>query len=196
MQDMGSGTLQCSCVGNGDLMERVAIYPPNSSTISGSFFFTKTPAASPFGPLTNLIGVENDAYNNNITLASDATYPQGIAIIDDLPSVNEFWNDVGGSSTITAVGGTMMLPNGEEVISIATDQITGNFSPITWSFAKGVGITQIGVGSQSTTLTSFYVNTTTSKSAGRKPDAMQVFYGHRGVVDVNRVLAAIVGGSK
>lgn len=172
MQDLGSATLPCTCPANGAQVERIGIYSPGSSAVSASFFFMKTPPSGQFGRLSNMIGVENDAYTNNITVASDSTYPNGMPVMDDNPSVNEFWSDAGGTSTITSVGGTMTIPNNQEVIDIAVDQITGSFSPITWSFAKGVGFTQIGVGSQSTTITSFSVNTSTSQSAGRRPDSV------------------------
>lgn len=172
MQDLGAATLSCTCPANGAQMERIVEYAPGSTTISGSMFFTKTAPAGQFGRLTNLIGVENDANTNNIAVASDSTYPNGMPVMDDQPSANEFWSDTGTTSTITSVGGTMILPNNEEVIDIAQDQITGNFNPVTWSFAKGVGFTQIGVGNQSTMITSFFVNTSTSQSASRKPASL------------------------
>ena len=185
MVDMGTYTLTCSCPDNNGSMERIALYDPGAVTISGSFFFTKTLPSSQFGELSNVVGVENDAGTNNIILASYAQFPNGLPVMDDSPSANEFWNDGHGDlSTITSVGGTMILPNQTEVINIATDQITGNFSPTTWSFAKGVGFTQIGVGAQSTSLTSFFINATTSLSVSGTRYAR----GSLGTIDAGAVL--------
>lgn len=164
LADMGSATLTCTCPANGYTMERIGMYSPGSQSVSASMFFTKnTPSGAT--QLTNLVGVENDPNTNNIVIASYASFPYGIPIMDDSPKANESWNDgAGDQSTITTVGGTMTLPSGAVVNSIATDELSGNFNPITWSFAKGVGFTSIGVGSSTTTLTTFYVNTTTSQS--------------------------------
>lgn len=184
MVDIGSITLQCSCPENGAAIERIGLYPPNSTAPSGSFFFVKN---TPNGgtQLTNLIGVENDAGTSNITLASSTQFPYGVPIMDDSPHQNESWNDGAGDlSTITSIGGTMMLANGSEVINVATDQITGSFSPITWSFAKGVGFTQIAVGTQSTSMTSFSVNTATSNSAARNAQSLTAAQGHSGLIDL------------
>lgn len=194
MADLGSFTLTCSCGDNGGSMERIGLYPPGSGTVSSSFFFTKnTPSGRT--QLTSLVGVENDANTNNITIASTSGYPYGIPIADDSPSVNESWSDgSGNTSTVTSIGGTMMLANNSQVINIAADQITGNFSPITWSFAKGVGITQIGIGAQSTTISSFYVNTATSSSVGKQANTKStpVAVGHIGAINPGAQLARIL----
>lgn len=187
--DMGSGPLQCQCPGNGVQMEQVALYQANSSTIFGSLFFTKTTGNT---VLTNLVGVENDSGNSNITISSNAQYPDGVPVMDDNPFVNESWNDgAGDTSTITAVGGTLMLPNNTQVIDIATDVVSGNFNPITWSFAKGVGFTSIGVGNQSTNLTSFFVSTTNSHDSARKAASVLPLHGKLGKIDLNTTLAPL-----
>lgn len=190
MSDMGSGTLQCQCPGNGIAMEQIALYQANSSTISASLFFTKTSGNT---VLTNLVGAESGSGNGNITIASNAQYPAGMPVMDDNPSVNESWNDgAGNTSTITAVGGTMMLPNNTEIINIATDVVSGNFNPITWSFAKGVGFTSIGVGNQSTTITSFFVSTTNSHDFARKPASVAFFHGTVGRINLRTTLSALL----
>jgi hypothetical protein len=187
--DTGSMTLSCSCPDNGGTMERLAVYSPGSSSVSDSLFFTKnTPSGGT--QLTNMIGVENDAGTNNITIASTVQFPYGIPVMDDSPKANETWSDgVGDASTITSVGGTMVLPNGDQVINIAVDQITGNFNPITWAFAKGVGFTSIGAGAQSTTLTSFYVNAATSYAKARH--SVRTAHGSPGRPDIGRSLSAL-----
>jgi len=188
MVDMGSSTLSCGCPGNGDTMERIALYPPGSSTISSSFFFTKTPPSGQYGELSNIVGVENDSGTSNVTVISNVQFPNGVPVMDDSPSANEFWNDgAGDQSTITSVGGTLMLPSGSEVIDVAEDQITGSFSSITWDFARGVGFTQIGVGGQSTTLTSFSVNAASSMV---RTSASHV-RGEPGTIDFEHSLAAL-----
>ena len=194
--DMGSSTVVCSCPASGAKMEQIALYPPGSSTISGSFFFTKnTPSGGT--QLTNYVGVENDAYTNNITIASTTQFPYGVPIMDDVPSVNEFWSDgLGDVSTITSVGGTLTLANGSQVNNIAVDQITGGSSPITWGFAKGVGFTSIGAGTQSTSLTSFSVNVTTSASTGRRAAAVTQFVAHSGVPDAASVVRSLLGSNQ
>jgi len=162
--DLGTEVLTCACPHNGGDMERLAVYPPNSTTISSSFFVTKnTPSGGT--QLTNLLGVENDSGTGNITLASSSLFPYGIPIMDDTPSANESWNDGAGNiSAIVSIGGTMSLPTGVEIVNVATNEITGNFEAITWAFARGVGFTSIAVGTQSTSLSSFNVNTITSSS--------------------------------
>ncbi len=106
-------------------MEQIGLYAPSSNTATGSFFFTKnTPAGAT--QLTNLIGVATGLDTTTITLVSTTQFPYGVPIMDDSPSANEFWNDSGALSTITAVGGSMQLPNGQKIINIATDQITGS----------------------------------------------------------------------
>lgn len=189
--DVGGGTMGCTCPANGVKMEQIALYSPGSTTISGSFFFSKTPAAGQFGPLTNILGVEQDANNNNITVISDSTYPSGFPIMDDVPSANEFWMDNGAQSTITSVGGTMYLPGGAKIINIANDQLTSSTETISWSLAKGVGFTGIGVGTQSTTITSFYVNTSTSTSASRKSVSEGRFYGKVGRADIRSLISKV-----
>jgi hypothetical protein len=183
MVDMGSGPLQCSCPDSGGPVERIALFSAGSSIISASFFFAKnTPSGAT--QITNLIGVENDANTSNVTVASTTQFPYGIPIMDDSPRQNETWNDGAGDvSTITAVGGTLLLASGSQIVNNATDQITGNFSPITWSFAKGVGLTQIGVGTQMTAITSFFVNAATSTSKVRQSALRQSFRGRVGDVD-------------
>ncbi|HKU67359.1 MAG TPA: hypothetical protein VJP85_06275 [Candidatus Baltobacteraceae bacterium] len=160
--DMGPMQIACACPANGSMMERIGLYSPGAQTLGASFFFAKhTPSGAT--QITSLIGDENDANTNNITLMSDTAFPYGIPVMDDSPALNESWNDgAGDASTITAVGGTMMLPDSSEIIDVATDRITGNFSAITWGFAKGVGFTSIGVGTQSTALASFTISTASS----------------------------------
>lgn len=190
MVDMGGGPLSCSCPDNGAIMERIGLFPTGSQTASGSFFFTKnTPSGGT--QLTNVIGVENDANTDNITIASSSAFPYGVPVMDDNPRVNESWNDgAGDASTIISVGGTLLLPNNTKIVDIATDQVTGNFSPITWSFAKGVGFTSIGVGNQSASISSFFVNTTTSYARTRQ--SVNVFRGLPGKPDLAGVLQTLL----
>ncbi|HET7814309.1 MAG TPA: hypothetical protein VFL13_08030, partial [Candidatus Baltobacteraceae bacterium] len=49
-------------------------------------------------------------------------------------------------------------------------QITGNFTSIGWGFAHGVGFTMIQAGAQSTNISSFFVNASTSTSSGSRPE--------------------------
>lgn len=179
--DLGSAPVSCSCPDNGATMERIALFAPASQTASGSFFFTKnTPSGGT--QLTNVIGVENDANTDNITIASNAMFPYGVPVMDDNPQLNESWNDgAGDASTIIAVGGTLMLPNNTKIVDIATDELTGNFNPITWSFAKGVGFTSISAGNQSASISSFFVNTSTSYARSRH--SANLFHGSPGSPD-------------
>jgi hypothetical protein len=190
--DVGGGTMGgCACPADGVKIEQIALYSPGSTSISGSFFFSKTSASGNFGPLTNILGIEQDANNNHITVISDSTYPSGFPIMDDVPSVNEYWIDNGAQSTITSVGGTMYLPGGAKIINVANDQLTSSAETISWSLAKGVGFTGIGVGTQSTTITSFYVNTSTSTSESRQSESVRHFYGKAGHGDVRSLLSKL-----
>lgn len=192
MVDAGSGTLSCTCPGAGYRTERIQLYPPGSSTVSSSFFFTKnTPSGAT--QLTNVVGVENGSGTGNITIVSIPQYPYGIPVMDDSPRQGESWNDgAGDSSTITSVGGTLMLSNSSKIIDVASDTISGsNLSTVTWSFAKGVGFTQIGVGTQSTNLTSFFVNTTTSYAVARQGEPVPTFHGRTGRLDAATALRPI-----
>jgi hypothetical protein len=111
--------------------------------------------------------------------------------MDDNPKVNESWTDgAGDASTITAVGGTMTLANGSKIIDIATDQWTGSFSTITWGFAKGVGFTSIGVGTQTTSLSSFTVNAATSQS--RSSQAVRTAHASPGKIDVAAAMSKLL----
>lgn len=163
MVDMGSSTLTCTCPDNGGAMERIAIYAPSSSAISGSIFVSKnTPTGGT--QLTNMVAVENDGNTNNLTIASTAAFAYGIPFMDDSPKQSESWSDgVATTSTITSIGGTAMM-GGSQIVDVATNQISGS---ITWSFAKGVGFTMISSGGQSTGLASFTVNTATSMTSAR-----------------------------
>lgn len=190
MVDMGSSVLQCTCPANGLTMERIALYAPGSSTIGSSFFFMKnTPTGGT--QLTNMVGVENDAYANNVTIASSTTFPYGIPIMDDSPKQNESWSDgAGGISAITSVGVTLPLSGTTQVVNVATNQLSSpTTSTITWSFAKGVGFAQIGVGSQTTTIATFSVNATSSTSYAISTESVRPFYGHTGRIDVSSLSA-------
>lgn len=170
MVDGGSYTLTCSCPGDGVHMERIELYDPGSSTISSSFFFAKnTPEGGT--QLTNMIGVENDSGTNNMTGSSTATYPYGEPVMDDSPRANEQWSDGSGdTSTIVSTGATLSISSSSQIVGVATDQMTGNYSTITWGFAHGVGFTKIGVGTQTMNISSFYVNASTSTSSGSRPE--------------------------
>ena len=174
MVDMGSSTLTCTCPDNGGAMERIAIYAPSSSAISGSIFVSKnTPAGGT--QLTNMVAVENDGNTNNLTIASTAAFAYGIPFMDDSPKQSESWSDgLGTTSTITSIGGTATM-GGSQIVDIATNQISAG---ITWSFAKGVGFTMISSGGQSTGLASFTVNTATSMTSARG-----AAFGHVGTPD-------------
>mgnify|MGYP001496571385 CR=1 FL=1 len=188
--DAGSGPLVCTCPGNGYKMEQVQAYAPSSATVSASFFFTKnTPTGG--SQLTNIVGVENDANTNNITIMSSTQFPYGIPLMDDAPLVGEKWTDgAGDTSTITSVGGTTMLPSGTQIINIANDQITGpTFSALSFSLAKGVGFTQIGVGSNATNMVSFSVGASSS-SVVRRPSSLS-FRGAIGIPKLKRAFLAL-----
>lgn len=181
--DMGSNTLSCACLDNGGSMERIAVYGPGSSSISGSFFIAKhTPQGGT--PITSMVAVENDGNTNNLVIASSSVFPYGIPFMDDSPTQGESWTDGVNTSTISSIGGTAAMGN-SQIIDIAVDQISS--AGITWSFAKGVGFASIASGSQTATaLSSFSVNTASSMTA-----AHAVATGHVGRLDLSMLKALL-----
>jgi len=84
----------------------------------------------------------------------------------------------------------MMLSNQSQVQNIAADQLTGGTSPVTWAFAKGVGFTSIGVGTQSTSLSSFTVST--ASSYVRTADVARIASATAGKADVAAAITALL----
>ncbi len=162
MTDVGTFWLTCTCPYTFGLMEEIDIHDRFGS-FGGSLFFTKQQGTT--GTIwSNLIGVREPG-QTLVSLIYDQRYPLGLPLMDDVPSVDETWTVLAGgatlaTSTIVSIGGTLPLPNNEQVVNVATDEISeATFGrTLTMSFAQGVGFTQVSIAGRNADLTSFTVD--------------------------------------
>ena len=172
--DGGTRTLSCTCTFNGRRIDHLDLIDP-SGVYGSSFIFSKFFDNTNGGVLTSvLVGTSTD-HGATISLFGDATNT-GIPVLNDAPVQGKtYTNSVASiTSTISPVGQTQPLPDGRFIRNVATDTLTSpGAQNIVFSLAQGVGFTAVGVGSQTTNVSSFTIDTVNSASAARSAESAQ-----------------------
>jgi hypothetical protein len=169
MVDAAPGTIVCNCTLNGTRYERIDLFDPTGA-YGSSLLFTKYADASNGGVLTTaLVGTSTD---RGITIAP---FLSGrMPVMNDAPVSGFVYQLNGGTSTITSAGQVMGLPDGRSIRNVANNTVS---APATLSvsigFAQGVGVTSVGVGTQTTPLASFAIDAVNSTSTARNPQSVQ-----------------------
>ena len=160
INDVATGTFSCQCPGNNAPIEQLDAQD-SSGTYIASLYFSRQ------NNLTTLIGIAT-VQGGSISTTSTTTYPDGIPVMDDNPTAGETWgpDEYGDTSTITAVGQTVTLGNGQQAVNVATDSLTVQGIPqatLTWQFAQGIGFVSLSSNTYgNTTLNTFSVSGTNS----------------------------------
>jgi len=172
--DGGSRTLSCTCTFNGRRVDHLDLIDP-SGVYGSSFIFSKFVDNSNGGVLTSvLVGTSTD-HGATVSIFGNATNT-GVSVMNDAPVQGQVYTNSAAAitTTISPVGQTQSLPDGRFIRNVATATLTSpGAQNIVFGLAQGVGFTSVGVGSQSSNVTSFTVDTVSSASAARSAQSAQ-----------------------